>query len=84
LPRDSAFVRTAAPEVANWGNTEELLAAVVEAVDYGNRLFVSAHTKKGSHQPKPVQIRRPGAPPEPKRRQATGEDMRRFFATTGA
>jgi hypothetical protein len=81
-------VRAAAPDVAGWTNTDELLAALVEVVDYGNRLYLQVHAKKGSRPPKPIQIRRPGQPeaadpPKKKRRQATGEEMRRFFAPTG-
>lgn len=76
-------------QVGEWGNVEELLAVNAEVTDAGNRLFYSAHTKKGTPAPKPLKIPRPertataaagGAKPaSKKRRPATSEEMRAFF-----
>lgn len=41
-----------------WRNVEELLACLIEAVDFGNRLFFKVNFK--GTVPKPVEIRRPG------------------------
>ncbi len=72
-------MRTVAPETG-WTNTHELLAALIEVTDYGNRLYLQVHSRKGSRQPKPIKIRRPGEQePRGRGRQATGEEMRRFF-----
>ena len=45
-----------------WGDQEELLAKLVEVVDYGNRLFFRVHSDKRDEQPKPIRISRPGQP----------------------
>lgn len=72
------------PDGWRWSYPEELLAALIELVDYGNRLFFSANVKKGTRVPKPVQIIRPwqrkdhvadAAP----RRQATASEIEAFF-----
>lgn len=86
LPLDGAVGRELGdPRATGWGNVEELLAALIETVDAGNRLYFRAHTKKGKEQPKPIRVPRPtkapgedGAVRKPKR-QATSEEMRAFF-----
>lgn len=76
-------MRSVAPESTEWRNTEELLATLIEVIDYGNRLFIMANSKKGARHPKPIKVIRPYQPePErPRRRQATGEEMRAFFSS---
>lgn len=64
LPPDGAMIRDMAYDGQEWSVTDELLAALLEEVDYGNRLYYSAHMKKGAQQPKPVEIKRPGRQPE--------------------
>jgi hypothetical protein len=58
LPRDSAFVRAMLDERARWGEAEHLLAAVVDAIQAGNWLLASAHSKHRVQRPK--RILRPG------------------------
>lgn len=52
-------------ERADWGNSEELLARVVDALDYLARLIHQAKFKPPH--PKPVRVPRPGEaePPPP-------------------
>lgn len=71
-------------QVVDWGNVEELLAGLIEVLDYGNRLFISAHSKKGAAAPKPIKVHRPKrrgleAEEERERRPATSEELRAFF-----
>lgn len=71
-------------QVGDWGNVEELLAGLIEVLDYGNRLFFSAHAKKGTSAPKPIKVHRPkprGQSEEDvaERRPATSEELRAFF-----
>lgn len=61
LPRDSALAQSVNPELANWSQTDELLAELLEVVDHGNRLLHAIHTEQGDPQPEPLRIRRPGA-----------------------
>lgn len=59
LPPDSAIARALNPSLG-WGTTEELLAVLTEQVDLSNRLFLKAHSREGSGDPKPfITIRRP-------------------------
>jgi len=56
---------------------------IAELVDGGNRLFIQAHTKKGTPAPKPLEIRRPSTSTNttdpPRKRQATSEELAAFF-----
>lgn len=61
-----------------WGYKEELLAAIAELVDVGNRYFFNAHKRKGVRSPEPVRIKRPGLSRRPRRR-ATRDDIKRIF-----
>ena len=67
--------------VPGWTSTEELIALVCELLDTGNRAFVAAHSKRGTPQPKPLQIIRPTRrrPDPSKPRQATKAEMAAFF-----
>lgn len=83
LPPDSAFVRTITPRLpqaaAPWSTTDYLLALIAELVDANTRAFVSAYSKKGSKQPKPIEIDRPGD--EPKRpADMSSPEALKFFA----
>lgn len=61
-----------------WGYNEELLAALIEVLDVGNRNFLAAHGVKKHQLPKPVYIHRPL---QPKRdRKATPADIREIFS----
>lgn len=60
LPRDSALLRHLDPEGSQWNNTTELLASLIEVVDFSNRLYIVAHAKKGAKAPEPIKVRRPG------------------------
>jgi len=55
LPREAATVRALVGEAADWGATEHLLAAAVDALHAANW---QRSGKKGSQRPKP--LRRPG------------------------
>ena len=59
-----------------WGNSEELLARTLEALSLTNTMLHAAHFKEPH--PEPVHIPRPGQP-EPKRRMATPDEMRKMF-----
>lgn len=83
LPPASALARAVWPEGADWDIRTELLAALVELVDAGNRLFYSANTKRGTRAPDPVTIPRPELPegmerPRKPPRIATPDELRRF------
>lgn len=52
--------RKLAPQKAEWSTTAELLASLIEVVDFGNRVAFVGHHLKGQA-PKPVVINRPGA-----------------------
>lgn len=72
------------PRATGWGNVEELLAALVEVSDAGNRLFFKAHAKKGTQAPKAIKVPRPEratgeTEPVRRKRQATSEELRAFF-----
>lgn len=58
LPRESATVRAVVGERARWGESEHLLADVVDLMHAQLWQFASAHSKKRPKRPKP--IRRPG------------------------
>lgn len=64
LPRDSHFVRAISGEIARWGESEHLLASILDALQLGNwqrfkRWFKSA--------PEYEPISRPGVEAKPKR-----------------
>lgn len=58
LPPKSALAREINPEGAAWGNVEELLATLVEVVDWGNRNFHAVHSKRRT-KITPIKIPRP-------------------------
>lgn len=79
LPPGSALHRAVDPEGARWGNAEELLAILVEVVDFGNRNFIRFYSKKGTSGPKPIKIPRPKSltSPAPKKKMSTPEEIKR-------
>lgn len=81
IPAESALGFSTGTYRPGWGPTEELLAIVAEVVDYGNRLYFKAHSKRGAQQPKPLAITRPPDPnaPPKKRRKATSEELKELF-----
>lgn len=81
LPRESATAHALDAAAATWGHTEELLAAVVEQLDAGNRLFYSVHKdpKSGQKDPEPIQIRRPWQPEPEKPKLSSKEEVVAFF-----
>lgn len=70
-----------AAQSERWDTIAELLATLIEVVDFGNRMYFQANTAEGTECPDPIVIPRPGtdtaSPPEP--RQATASEMREFF-----
>lgn len=77
--------RSAEPEWWSWTYTEELLAELIEVMDFGNRLYLQAHTKPGAHLPDPIRIPRPYDREQPKaiRRRATGDEVIAMFEAKG-
>lgn len=61
---------------SDWGSTEELLSALIEQVDLGNRLFFMANAKKGAKVWKPMHIPRPTVKPQ---ELSSADEIRRFF-----
>lgn len=61
LPRDSAYVQAVNGERARWGDTEHLLAGIIDVLQAGNYLTTRAHFKGNQQPPKPM--RRPGDRP---------------------
>lgn len=92
-PTGTAIARATGGDIPGWGNAEELLALIAELLDGGNRMFFSAHTKKGTTAPKPLEVRRPIAHDQadddvelveaPRKRQATSEEIKAFFGGGG-
>ena len=81
LPPQGALHRAADPEGWDWRNDEELLATLIEMVDYGNRLSWAAITRSSRIPDPMIQIRRPNMPVQvvkPKRK-ATYEETIAFF-----
>lgn len=84
LPLNSAFGRKLGAR-ETWGNVEELLAALIEQVDAGNRLLYRINSKRGTKQPDPIKVPRPSGrdgetdPVPKKRRPATSEELVKFF-----
>jgi hypothetical protein len=82
LPAEAALIsRDLVPEHRNWGNTEELLALLIEQEHATWRLLLQVHSKEGAEIPEPLRIPRPWTPstePEP-RRQATTAQVASFF-----
>ena len=85
LPPDSALMRSVHPDewqwgtaAGRWGSTTELLAALVEVVDVGNRYFIMANSPKGQRAPAPIVVPRPG---DDRRRKQLSEaaEVRAFF-----
>ena len=58
LPRESRFARVTIGEKARWGDTEHLLATVIDVLQISNWLYTSAHSK--NRVPQPQRLPRPG------------------------
>lgn len=80
MPADSATFVALGRVAPGWGTAEELLAVIAEVIDAGNRTFLLAHSKRGTPQPRPIQITRP-AHLRPERRPATSDELREMFGT---
>lgn len=85
LPRESALVRALHGEEAEWGLTEQLLAATVDELAAGNWLFTSAHTAENADPPEPPRrLPRPGVEDEdPEVGSASPEQIAAFFGGGG-
>lgn len=84
IPPESSLGLSTGSHRPGWGATEELLKLVAELVDHGNRLFYSAHKRRGAPTPKAIEILRPPDPLEApkKRRPATSEELKALFGAT--
>ena len=84
LPLESRTARAlGAVAPGQWHNVEELLALLAEELDFGNRLFLMTHSKKGARQPKPLKVPRPrdaGRENRPKPQASTNE-LKAFFGS---
>lgn len=58
LPRTSWYVQAVLGERARWGDSEHLLASLVDQLAWLNHNYAQAHTKK--RLPRPSLMRRPG------------------------
>lgn len=79
LPRDSAYVRAWAGDQAAWGDTEHLLAGVIDAVQIGNfytEVMASGRRMKSTPKP-PTALLRPG---DDTGRKAGGEPVEQLQA----
>jgi hypothetical protein len=81
LPRDAALVRAVHGEDAEWGLTEQLLAAAVDQLATGNWLFATTHTPEQASPPeRPRPLPRPGIETgEDSAPAATTEQIAAFF-----
>lgn len=75
LPPGSALHRSVDPEGWNWGNKEELLAGILERLDWSNILYLSAHGVRDL--PKLTKVPRPWRVEEkaPPRRQSSSAEL---------
>lgn len=81
LPPDSALGRELTPH-SGWGNVEELLAATIERIDYGNRILHGAYCEQPH--PDPVKVPRPWDSEPARPKMATSEEMVSFFRRSGS
>lgn len=70
------------PESFGWNHEVDLLAAIAERVDFANRLFVMAHSKKGRARLwKPLRIKRPWGKRREKAQRATPARLRERYGS---
>jgi hypothetical protein len=82
LPQGSALHRALRGDAADWDTNDYLLAAVVDYLAVANWLFIQANSKKGTKNPFPEPVKRPGAKSkddEPKRF-ASAKEVSAFLA----
>jgi hypothetical protein len=69
LPIRGAMHREISSDGRDWSSIEELLATVIELLDFGNRMRFAASVKQGTEIWEPIEVRRPydkeKPPPEP-------------------
>lgn len=66
-----------------WTTDTELLAAIAELLDVGNRYFVSANASKNTKLPEPLQIPRPYKTERKAKKQSSTEELKAFAGQTG-
>ena len=84
LPTDSSFARAVHGEVAEWGVTEHLLAAVVDQLAAANWMFATVNRDEDAEPlPHPEPIARPGVEPAPESTSdgASPVEIAAFFGT---
>jgi hypothetical protein len=80
LPIRGMTFRASQMKGRDWGTTDELLASLIEQVDFTNRILYSVNAKKGSKVWKPIRIPRPhDADRERERKMSNTDEMRRAF-----
>lgn len=86
LPRGSALHLTLAGDEATWTPGEYLLAAAVDLLQVSNWLFMQANSKKGTRNPFPDPVQRPGrttpteTPDQGSQRFASAQEVSAFIA----
>jgi len=85
LPLDSALNRSRDPLHAGvgWNAQTEITALIAELVDYGNRLTIMTHSKRGDPLPAPLNIPRPYRTEKEKPKPASKKEIGRFFGQRG-
>lgn len=82
LPLRGAVHREAATDGRDWGTVEELLATVVELLDFGNRIRFASGARQGTKIWDPIEVRRPydaeKKAPEPPKKASMAELARAF------
>jgi hypothetical protein len=81
LPADSATARAVEPYL-QWSPTEHLLAHVLDVLRVGNWLVVESNKRKGSRNPYPKPIPRPGDEQEQPQRM-TGHELSDWLQKVG-
>jgi len=59
LPMRGPVHRAIASDGRDWSTLEELLATVIEMLDFGNRLMFASNVRQGTPVWDPIQVRRP-------------------------
>ncbi|GAA0954981.1 hypothetical protein GCM10009560_78960 [Nonomuraea longicatena] len=86
LPRGSALHVAITGEEASWSPGDYLLAATVDLLQVSNWLFMQANSKKGTRNPFPDPVQRPGrktlqeAPDQESQRFASAQEVSAFIA----
>lgn len=83
LPVRGSVHRDLNSDGRDWSSIEELLATVIELLDFGNRMRFAANVKQGTKIWEPIEVRRPydtdKLKPEPEPAKTTVDDLVQAF-----